>query len=128
MNCLTELYKAREKFIADGENPGIVADGYESAVSRGRFCASKARVGWGTPIPLGTLAEDEIVEVGVMGIGSALFDGPLFLSCLPVRGESMGGVLGPDSYLCAEVRRKGYILWVHGGVFCDHLAARMLIE
>lgn len=124
MNCLPALYRARSELILRGEKPGLVGAGYESAVSRGRYCASFARTGWGSPIPLGSLTTDEIVEVGVMGVGSALFDGTLFWNCLPVRGESMGGVMGPDSYLCAEVRRKGYTIWLHGGLLCDHLAAK----
>ncbi len=121
VDCLPRLYAALSKLAADGKNPGAISGCYESAGNRGHYVATRSMIGWSRQVAVDSLAADEIVEVGTVGSGCLLLNASLFWACFPVRGESLTGVMGPDSYLCTETRRRGFSVWLHGGVVCDHL-------
>lgn len=124
LGCMSDLYAAHSDLTARGENPGAVSGCYESASNSGFLVANYSTVDWSRIIPVGTLKASEIVKVGTVGSGCMLVTGSLFWDCFPIRGESIVGIVGPDSYLCAEIRRKGGTVWLHGGVVCDHLSAK----
>ncbi len=124
LDCLPLLYGQMAALARQGENPGAISGCYESAANRGFLVACYSMLHWSKFISVGSLGPSEVVKVGTVGSGCVLFNGPLFWDCAPVRGETIGGMLGPDSYLCSEVRRKGYSVWLHGGVVCDHLSAK----
>ncbi|MEZ5300171.1 MAG: hypothetical protein R3F11_05825 [Verrucomicrobiales bacterium] len=127
-DCLPKLAAAFAELETAGERPGAISGSYESATNRGFLVAGRSMLGWEKRVRIDELETNDIIRVGMAGAGCLLIRGDLFWDFFPIRGESMGGVLGPDSYICAEVHRRGYSVWLHGGVICDHLSARRPAE
>ena len=122
-DCLPKLYGGLAEIAARGGRPGAISGCYESAGNPGHLVASESKLDWSRPVAIGTSPVGDLAEVGLVGSGCLLLDGRWFWDSSPVRGESMAGVLGPDAYLSHEAARKGYSVWLHAGVVCDHLFA-----
>lgn len=80
-------------------------------------CAGRADGGWGSPITWEELPYEPL-DVGCIGGACSVWSNAV-VSRMPVMfrwDEQMGW----DGLLCAEARRRGFTVRIHGGVRCVH--------
>jgi hypothetical protein len=123
-DCLPTLVKGLSELREGGERSAAISACYPSD-NPGHFAASRSMVDWTKPVQIDSIGPTEIVKIGAAEAGCLLIDGALFWDCMPLRGESINGMSGTDSYLCGEIRRKGYTIWLHGGTICDRITPRV---
>jgi glycosyltransferase involved in cell wall biosynthesis len=98
-------------------NVGVVAAAYPSPVAPAQVCAGLGPAGWGGAIGWRDLPPRPL-DVACVGGGCAVWANWALRECPPHVQWRMK--LGWDGVLCTELSRRGYHVWLHGGVRCHH--------
>lgn len=77
---------------------------------------------WGDFFYEDEITEDKLYEAGYIAGGFTLWENGIIKKILPVRYEySNNRHRGWDTNLSADIRAFGYRLFLHGGVWCQHI-------
>lgn len=118
---LRVLVDAFARLRRRGVPVGAISGCCESAAHRGSLAACRSRVDWRRRLKVGEPGPGEIVEIGFVGTAFLLVDNRLLQSMMPLGATHMSGMVGPDGFLCDELRLRGFGAWLHGDVVCEHL-------
>lgn len=115
----TALRKLSSVFIP-GSQTGAIAAAYPCPTDSRKTCASLSTESWAEKPFIHDLG-DKITEVGFVGGGFTLWNGPALKVSLPVYASNLRGILsGWDSKLCQTMRSFGWKIKLHEGVRCEH--------
>lgn len=77
---------------------------------------------WGDFFYEDEITEDKLYEAGFIAGGFTLWENGIIKKLLPLRYEYSGNRhRGWDTNLSADIRAFGYRLFLHGGVWCQHI-------
>ncbi len=121
MDAVRRLMTSFHALRAEGCKPGLVSGCYESARSPGILVAGRDLTVWKNQPKVGELGAGDRQEVGFVGLGCALIHAPAWRKVGRFDLNAIHGNAGPDAWLCVQLRKQGFTLWLDGGVPCLHL-------
>lgn len=107
-------------FPRAGDLPGALSAVYASAYQPNVAAVSMDPEQWAR-MPLLENISPRTIDVGMVGAGFTLFDGPAMRAILPLRASMVGGrLVGWDSYASLGIRAQGLPIRLAGSVRCEH--------
>ncbi len=119
-DALPQLHRTWAQLASSGARPGLITGAYISANHPDLLVAGFGENRWERSAPAGTTSPDPM-RIDYGGTGCLFGDSLILRAHLPIlASHSEGWRMGPDAWLCRQLRRAGYSIWLDTAVPCEH--------